>query len=604
MCGIVGYLGSKNSVDVILTGLSRLEYRGYDSAGICLIDEAGELQNYKKTGKLTNLETHISELNLSSHIGIGHTRWATHGSVTDYNAHPHQNDKIALVHNGIIENADRLRDQLKSEGFEFKSETDSEVFLNLVTKNYLVSNDLLNAVRTAFREIEGNSAFVVIDKEANQIVTVKRTAPLVCGKNFHTQELFVSSDPYALVGYVDTLYFPKDEVFTHLRLQDDQVWIDFVDIDGERTTNVDQKIQGMTVDSTDKGTYEHYMLKEIHEQPLLIRNWINYYYNEEGLGLLDRLKELNFDAINISACGTAYHAGLCIRDYVEKNLKVHANVEVASEFRYREPLLSDKEIGLFISQSGETADTLAAEELCREGGMQTFSIVNTEGSTLYRNCVENLLIRAGVEIGVASTKAFTLQALTGYLFVKALEGKMQDESIQSEFNILADRLEAMLGNTESIQAIAKEIYNLKGYLFTGRGKYFPIALEGALKLKEIAYVHAEGYASGELKHGPIALIDEQMVNIAIVGPELYDKTVSNMEEIKARRGIIVGIGPIGDRNLASKCEHYIPVDFEGLPNLSPLLVNVVCQLLSYYMAKFKGTDIDKPRNLAKSVTVE
>jgi glucosamine--fructose-6-phosphate aminotransferase (isomerizing) len=360
----------------------------------------------------------------------------------------------------------------------------------------------------------------------------------------------------------------------------------------------------MSVDATSKGHYEHYMLKEIHEQPALIDKLAAFYIKNEGRKVLNELKGFKCYEWHLTACGTAWHAGLVIKNYFEQINRQRASVDIASEFRYKNPILNKGEVGLFISQSGETADTLACQELCKEKGIPTYSIVNVEGSTLFRNADKNFLIHAGVEIGVASTKAFTLQALTGYLMSRAMEGTLDDSTLFSEIKLLSTRVAELCSQAESIKEVAEKIYTQKGFIFTGRGKYFPIAFEGALKLKEIAYVHAEGYAAGELKHGPIALIDENIVNIAIVGPELLEKTISNVEEVKARRGFIVIVGPKNHPEIEHLADAYIPLDFNGLDNLSPLYVNVALQFLAYHIAKLKGTDIDKPRNLAKSVTVE
>ncbi len=604
MCGIVGYLGNNNSVDVILKGLTRLEYRGYDSAGICLKDDKGNLVNHRKVGKLINLKNYLNEIEPFSTIGIGHTRWATHGAVTDLNAHPHSNERIAIVHNGIIENASQLKKELEMENVGFNSDTDSEVFLVLLTKLLESGESVESSIRQAFKRIKGNSAFVILSKDTDELFAIKRTAPLVCGTNEETGELFLSSDPYALIGYAKTIYFPGDEILCRLNKAKGNSDLSFYDLNGNESHDYQKQQQRVDEEQIEKGSYEHFMLKEIHEQPARIRKWIEHYSEGPSQTILSKLRKLDCSVVNIVACGTAWHAGLIIGEFLERYNKVHAQVELASEFRYRNPLLKQGEIGLMISQSGETADTLAAEELCKNEGLDTYSIVNVEGSTLYRNSTANLLIKAGQEIGVASTKAFTLQVLTGFLFSRAVLREPNYESLFSEVELLIERVGNLLKDTAHIQSVAKEIYDYKGYLFTARGKYYPIALEGALKLKEIAYVHAEGYAAGELKHGPIALVDDSMVNIAIVGPELYDKTVSNLEEVKARRGVIVVIGPENDSDLEQKSDYYIPLNFNGLENLSPLYVNVVNQLLSYYMASYKGTDIDKPRNLAKSVTVE
>lgn len=605
MCGIVGHLGPSHSVEIVLEGLRRLEYRGYDSAGVTFLNKAGKLETHKKTGKIANLEKALTNVETESMVSIGHTRWATHGGVTDFNSHPHSHEHLSMVHNGIIENADVLRDNLKSQGYSFKSETDSEVFLMLVF-SLLSENSLKDAILKGFSMVEGNSAFVFINEETREIFAIKRAAPLVCGTHHTKSQAVVSSDPYALIGAADRIYFPGDKVLCHLSASNKDL-ISFYDLEGNPTNNYKSQQQEMEYDPSDKGDFEHYMLKEIYEQPGLVRSLCQFYFDGDGKALLEKVTDLKPNRFHISACGTAFYAGLLVRDFIEKINRIPCVYELGSEFRYRNPILREGDVGLFISQSGETADTLASQGECKANNIKTVSLVNVEGSSLFRECDYNLLIRAGVEIGVASTKAFTQMGLTGRLLAHALGGDYGNATVEKKlidkFSLLADRIDEILSRVDEIKNIAEEIYNKKGYFFTGRGTYYPIALEGALKLKEIAYVHAEGYAAGELKHGPIALIDEEMVNIAIVGPELKDKTISNIQEIKARKGIIVGMGP-DDRSLKNISDFFIELNFEGLEELSPLYVNVVNQLLSYYMAKFKGTDIDKPRNLAKSVTVE
>ena len=608
MCGIVGYFGpSQNSVGIVIEGLKRLEYRGYDSAGVSFIDQNNKMQYYKKAGKLDNLKAELVGKDIIARACIGHTRWATHGGVTDVNAHPHNNDVLSIIHNGIVENANEIKKELAAHGVKFKSETDSESFLELVTFHLKNNMPIKEAIATSFKRIQGNSAFVILYPKTGEIFAIKRGAPLVCGINEITSEALVSSDPYALAGIVHQLYFPEDEVIVHLSGENKNL-INFYELDLSKTKRYLSKKQDMSLEVSEKGEYEHFMLKEIHEQPALIRNLTQYYFAGEGKESLEKVASYNPERIYLSACGTAAYAGLVIRDFLEGINRIPAVVELASEFRYKNPILKKGDVGIFVSQSGETADTLAAQSICKKAGIKTMSIVNVDGSTLYRDCDDNLLIRAGVEIGVASTKAFTQQALTGRLMSAALSGDLKDEGkkvkLTGKFALLAERVDLLLLQSDAIKAVAESIYNKKGFFYTGRGAYFPIALEGALKLKEIAYVHAEGYAAGELKHGPIALIDEEMVNIALVGPELFEKTVSNVHEIKARKGIIVGIGPRNNEELMGLSDFYIPLDFDGLDELSPLYVNVVNQLLAYYMAKFKGTDIDKPRNLAKSVTVE
>lgn len=604
MCGIVGHLGSSHSIELVLEGLKRLEYRGYDSAGVSFKGVDGELQIYKKQGKLANLVSFLGEKTKENSLScIGHTRWATHGEVSDANSHPHTDGGISIVHNGIIENAEDLRESLASEGYKFLSQTDSEVFLALVSTELRKGTAIQQVITNSFAKLEGNSAFVILDSTTGDIWAVKKGAPLVCGIHEVNSDALVSSDPYALVGFADKLYFPQDNVLCHLSGGNKNL-INFYELNGEKSNRYASKKQEMSLESTDKGGFDHFMLKEIYEQPGLIRALTQYYFEGEGSATLEQVSKLKPNRFLISACGTAYYAGLVIKDYIERLNKIPCQVDLASEFRYRNPLILKNDVGVFVSQSGETADTLAAQNLCKESGIKTLSIVNVEGSTLFRDCDSNLLIRAGIEIGVASTKAFTQQALTGRLLSHALGDGNDRSKLRDKFNLLATRIDELLSRADDLKSIAESIHNYKGFFYTGRGPLFPVALEGALKLKEIAYVHAEGYASGELKHGPIALIDEEMVNIALVAPELLEKTISNVEEIRARKGKIVVIGPVGNSAAERVADYYFPLNYDGLEELSPLYANVANQLLAYYMARFKGTDIDKPRNLAKSVTVE
>lgn len=603
MCGIVGYSGTSDAIAPVIEGLARLEYRGYDSAGISYRED-NELHILKKEGKLENLREVVEQVKPVSTTAIGHTRWATHGKVNDSNAHPHGNDRVSIVHNGIIENANSLREELKQKGLEFKSDTDSEVFLNLLTHNLDKTETLKEAILTTFKKIDGNSAFVIMSKDSHILYSIKRSAPLVCGLNSKTEEVFISSDPYALVGFTNKIYFPEDEVLCESDYRVTEAPVKFYELDGTESKKYKIQKKSVQLDVVSKGKYEHFMLKEIHEQPELIKKLVSIYFSDTGLEQIERIKGQSFPMVHIAACGTALHAGLIIKNYIEKFTKTRVHSDYASEFRYKNPLLNSDELGLFISQSGETADTLACQEQCAEAGMKNYSIVNTEGSTLYRNCDENLLIHAGVEIGVASTKAFTQQVLVGYLMSKAFEKDFDHTKIKNEFYTLSEKVSEILERENEIRDIAKEIYQHSGYIFTGRGIQFPVALEGALKLKEIAYVHAEGYAAGELKHGPISLIDENMVNIAIITPDLYDKTLSNAEEVKARRGIMLIIGEKGNSELEEMADYFFGIDMKGVTDTIPVLTNVVLQILSYHIAKLKGTDIDKPRNLAKSVTVE
>jgi glucosamine--fructose-6-phosphate aminotransferase (isomerizing) len=453
----------------------------------------------------------------------------------------------------------------------------------------------------SFQEVEGNSAFVILHFESKKIWAIKRSAPLVCGINPETRDLYVSSDPYALVGFASKIFFPENEVLCECDPSVIENEINFFELDGSESHRYKLQKKELNLAVSEKGIYEHYMLKEIHEQPTLINGLLSYYTSQQGKEELDKIDK-SFKRIHIAACGTALHAGYLIKNFIEKNNKIPVQIDFASEFRYRDPLLNKDELGLFISQSGETADTLACQELCANSGLKTMSIVNVEGSTLFRDCNYNLLIKAGVEIGVASTKAFTQQVLVGLLFSEYMKGDIQN--LNEELKVLSNRVNDILDKKDKIKEVAQSIYSKQGFIFTGRGDHYPIALEGALKLKEIAYVHAEGYAAGELKHGPISLIDENMVNIALITPDLFEKTLSNAQEVKARKGIMVVVGTKDNKQLQDIADHYLELDYDGLKHTKPILTNVVLQLLSYYIAKLKGTDIDKPRNLAKSVTVE
>lgn len=604
MCGIIGHIGPKDSVKVVMEGLGRLEYRGYDSAGISFVDEEDKLHCFKAAGKLENLIEVLGNDKYISQSTIGHTRWATHGEVNNINAHPHTGKNLAIVHNGIIENYRELKEDLIKTGYPFLSDTDSEIFLALILSQMENSSmDFKTAVGKAFGKIQGNSAFVVLDAQTKDIVAVTRGAPLVCGIGQTDSQVLVSSDPYALAGLAEKIYFPEDEVLCCLSGGNRNL-LNFLELSGKPSRRYTSRRQEGTSNISEKGCYEHFMLKEIHEQAGLVRALGTYYFQGEGRNTIDSLAEISPSAVHIAACGSAHYAGHILACYLETLSRIPAKAELASEFRYRNPLLKKGELGIFISQSGETADTLAAQSFCSQSGLATLSLVNVKDSTLHRKCHYNLPIRAGREIGVASTKAFTQMALTGRLLSFALARETDSSHLIKKFHLLASRIDELLEKSSLIKEIAEGIENYKGYFYTGRGHYFPVALEGALKLKEIAYVHAEGYAAGELKHGPIALIDREMVNIAIVGPELYEKTLSNIQEIKARKGVIVAIGPAGDDRLTAISDFFIPLNFDGLEELSPLYVNVANQLLAYYSAKCKGTDIDKPRNLAKSVTVE
>ncbi len=601
MCGIMGYAGSLNSQKIILTGLSRLEYRGYDSAGISY-QENGSLQLVKKEGKLVNLENAISKIKIKSRIGIGHTRWATHGKVNDTNAHPHQNEEFSIVHNGIIENANQLREFLQTNGHKFKSETDSEVFLELLSYHYKQNQNIQSSIFKAYNEIEGNSAFVIMQKDSHKLYAIKRSAPIVCGLKQNEKEVFVSSDPYALMGQVDNLYFPEDGVLIVADYLSSKRLI-FLEENETPSSRFKLQKKELNEEIISKGNFDHFMHKEIHEQPLLVSSLVEHFKKDYKDIPDDLFKGVR--VVHLVSCGTALYAGMVIKNFIEARSDVKVLWDFASEFRYKNHRFSTEEVALFISQSGETADTLACQEICKEHGLKTYSIVNVEGSTLFRNCDYNFLSYAGTEIGVASTKAFTQQVLVGHFLTLLFLRQLDYEKVALDFKKLASAMNKILDEEDKIKQVAQKIYNYKGFIFTGRGIQFPIALEGALKLKEIAYVHAEGYAAGELKHGPIALIDENMVNIAIITPDLYKKTYSNAQEVKARKGKMVVIGDESNKELEELADYFIGLELtEDLKVFEPLVTNLVLQLLSYNIAKLKGTDIDKPRNLAKSVTVE
>ncbi len=604
MCGIVGYIGSSHPIEVVLDGLTRLEYRGYDSAGISYVDDQNNIITHKKAGELNRLKEILPTIASAPRAAIGHTRWATHGEVNDVNAHPHLSTSWACVHNGIIENFSDLKEKLIERKSSFQSETDSEVFVKMLEMEDK-NQTAIQSISHAFKKIDGNSAFVLLHKESSKIYALKKSAPLVLGKTLDQSQLMVSSDPYALVGRVEEIYFPEDNVICELSAKDG---ISFFELDGKPSKRFITKKQDASFKVSSKGEFEHYMLKEIYEQPGLMKNLFAHYKSGELKNNLEELRKLYqrkpFETIHMSACGTAYYAGLVVRDFFEKFNKIKVQCELASEFRYRNPIVRKDDLAMVLSQSGETADTLAALQLSKSLGLNTASILNVSGSSIYREVAHNFLIHAGAEIGVASTKAFTQMCLVGRIISAYLEGDEAFAALEKRLSLLGQRIQKLVEGVDEIKSIAESIYNYKGYFFTGRGIYYPIALEGALKLKEIAYVHAEGYAAGELKHGPLALIDHEMVNIAIIGPELHDKAFSNLKEIKSRKGIIVSIGDQDDKRLKAESNYFIGLDFSGLDELKPLYINVVNQLLAYYMAKFKGHDIDKPRNLAKSVTVE
>ncbi len=608
MCGIVGYVGPKKAMPLLVKGLKRLEYRGYDSAGIALLTDAG-LMVAKSAGKIKKLEELLSGNNIGSTHGIAHTRWATHGEPTQLNAHPHTDaaGEIALVHNGIIENYRTLREFLVQKGFEIKTETDTEMLVHLIRFNY--KGCLTEAVRTALNQVDGTYGIAVMSSlHPGVMVAARMGSPLVIGLG--DNEHFVASDVSAMLEHTNRVVYLEDgEIAT--------VTPDDYSITTIQNVQITPQIEEVTwtLDQIEKGGYDHFMLKEIHEQPTTLRNAIRGRLNfDEGIPRLNGLN-LQYDQLRkiqkiiLTACGTSWHAGLIGKYMIEELARVSVEVEYASEFRYRSPILGKNDILFAISQSGETTDTLAAMREAKKRGITCLGIVNVVGSTMARETDGGVYIHAGPEIGVASTKAFTSQVMVLSL-IATLLARMRQMSVQAGQEIIEamqkipDQVEQILKTTEQVEKIAREYYKSDNFLYLGRGLNYPVALEGALKLKEISYIHAEGYPAAEMKHGPIALIDENMpvVVIALKDP-VYDKVMSNIAEVKARNGNVIAIATEGDREIAERVNHviYIP---ETNRFLTPLLSIIPLQLLAYHIAVMRGCHVDQPRNLAKSVTVE
>ncbi|MBM7074532.1 glutamine--fructose-6-phosphate transaminase (isomerizing) [Shewanella sp. 202IG2-18] len=609
MCGIVGAVAQRDVADILVEGLRRLEYRGYDSAGVAIID--GEnLGRTRRLGKVQELSDALVDVPLAGGTGIAHTRWATHGEPSERNAHPHiSQDDIAVVHNGIIENHNELRSMLKAHGYEFLSDTDTEVICHLVHHELKSQDSLLTAVQTAVKQLEGAYGTVVIDRRDNSRMVVARSgSPLVIG--YGIGENFVASDQLALLPVTRTFAFLEEGDVAEVTRTE----VNIYDVDGNAVER-EAKESEVTHDAGDKGEYRHYMLKEIYEQPqALARTIEGRIANQEVLASAfgDSAEELLKDIkhVQIIACGTSYHAGMAARYWLEDWAGVSCNVEIASEFRYRKSHLFPNSLLVTISQSGETADTLAALRLAKEMGYKaTMTICNAPGSSMVRESDMAYMMKAGVEIGVASTKAFTVQ-LAGLMMLTAVLGKynamsadMQAQISQSLLSLPA-KVEQALSLDNDIAALAEDFADKHHSLFLGRGDQYPIAMEGALKLKEISYIHAEAYASGELKHGPLALIDADMP-VIVVAPnnELLEKLHSNVEEVRARGGLMYVFADKNAKFESDNTMKVIPVphcdDF-----MAPLIYTIPLQLLSYHVALIKGTDVDQPRNLAKSVTVE
>ncbi|AZZ99918.1 MULTISPECIES: glutamine--fructose-6-phosphate transaminase (isomerizing) [Pseudoalteromonas] len=606
MCGIVGAVAERPVNRILIEGLKRLEYRGYDSAGVAL-SEAGTLNTVKAVGKVANLEAAVAESGVSGHTGIAHTRWATHGGVTEVNAHPHiSNNEIALVHNGIIENHESLRAVLKDDGYTFLSDTDTEVMVHLIHQLRQQHDSLLDSVKAAVKQLEGAYGTVVFDKaNDNEIIVARSGSPLVIGLGLG--ENFIASDQLALLAVTRNFIFLEEGDVARITRDTVEIY----DINGEPVerevveSNISQDVSG-------KGEYRHYMLKEIYEQPMAVRNTLEGRLDGDKVSVDafgDQANQIFKDVkhVQIIACGTSYHSGMVARYWLEQYAGVSCNVEIASEFRYRESFVHENSLLVTISQSGETADTLAALRLAKEQGyMASMTICNVPGSSLVRESDLAFMTKAGAEIGVASTKAFTTQ-LVGLLMLTAsiAQEKGRDQStIVNAIKTLPNKLEESLNMAEGIEALAEEFADKHHSLFLGRGSQYPIAMEGALKLKEISYIHAEAYAAGELKHGPLALIDADMP-IIVVAPnnELLEKLKSNVEEVRARGGIIYVFAD-KDSNFASDDTMRVMNVNHVEDIIAPVVYTIPLQLLSYYVAVIKGTDVDQPRNLAKSVTVE
>jgi len=609
MCGIVAYVGGRDAQEVILKGLFRLEYRGYDSAGVALID-GGKISVRKKEGKLSGLATMLAREPLKGHIGIGHTRWATHGEPDTPNSHPHTDcsGRIALVHNGIIENYLELRVALLEGGHRFSSQTDSEILAHLVEKYY--AGDLLEAVRKAVSDAEGAYAIAVIsDRNPDEIVVARRSSPLVIGMG--EGEYFVASDVPALLEYTNRVIYLNDNEIARLTREGMSVY----DLAMRRVEHTPSTIE-WTLQQAEKGGYETFMLKEIYEQPDAFRNVLRGRIlpgnNGVNLGMEKIAEETirSLEKIFIVSCGTACYAGMGGRYLLEYHTDLSVEVDYSSEFRYRNPKLGRNTLVMTVTQSGETADTLASLRMAKEKGCPVVSIVNVVGSTIDRESDGVIHTYAGPEIGVASTKAYTAQlgALVLFtLYVGSVRCQMGEEEVRrviAELCVLPEKIERALRVEAQAAAIARKYYRAKSAFYLGRGFNYPNALEGALKLKEISYLHAEGYPAGEMKHGPIALIDKDFLVVCLCTKgEKYDKMISSIREAEARGGRIVAIGTEGDRNLEDIAEDVIFVP-ETLEELSPIINVIPLQLFAYHIARLRGCDIDKPRNLAKSVTVE
>ncbi|MAZ38219.1 glutamine--fructose-6-phosphate transaminase (isomerizing) [Salibacteraceae bacterium] len=613
MCGIVGYIGSKEAYPIIIKGLKRLEYRGYDSAGVALLEDA-KINLYKKQGKVSKLVEFAENKNKNGHLGIGHTRWATHGEPNDVNSHPHLSNSgnLVMIHNGIIENYAAIKAELEKRGYVFHSETDTEVLLNLIEDIHVNEKVSLGAaLRKALNHVIGAYAIALIDKnEPNKLYAARKSSPLVVG--IGDNEYFVASDASPIIEYTKNVMYLDDEEIAILEPGKE---IDLFTIQNKEKTPYIQELE-IQLEAIEKGGYDHFMLKEIYEQPKSIRDSMRGRLNlSKGIVNLGGIQDyeqalLNANRIVIVACGTSWHAGLVGEYLFEDFARIPVEVEYASEFRYRNPVIYENDIVIAISQSGETADTLAAIELAKSKGATVFGVCNVVGSSISRATHAGSYTHAGPEIGVASTKAFTAQITVLTLMALSIGHKKgtvpasRYRSLLNEINSIPKLVERCLKTEADIKEISARFQNASNFLYLGRGYSFPVALEGALKLKEISYIHAEGYPAAEMKHGPIALITKEMpvVVIATKGPS-YEKVVSNIQEVKARKGVVIAITTEGDVDVKAMADYTIEIP-EIEEALVPFLSVVPLQLLSYHIAVLRGCNVDQPRNLAKSVTVE
>ncbi len=614
MCGIVGYIGNRDALGILIKGLKRLEYRGYDSAGVAIIDESGELNVYKCKGKVSALESFVEGKNTSGTIGIAHTRWATHGEPNDVNAHPHTSfsGEITLIHNGIIENYSTIRTALEEEGYTFKSSTDTEVLVNFIEYIRKANNcSLLEAVQTSLKQVIGAYAIAIVEKgNTDEIIAARKSSPMVVG--IGKGEFFVGSDASSIIEYTNNMVYVNDNEVVLVNRNEP---LRIVNLDNQESSFNIKQLE-MNLEEIEKGGYEHFMLKEIFEQPKSVTDCIRGRINPETLevslsGVIDnREKFLKARRIIFVACGTSWHAALIGEHLIENICRIPVEVEYASEFRYRNPIINEDDIVIAVSQSGETADTLAAIEIAKQKGAFVYGVCNSIGSSISRATYSGSYIHVGPEIGVASTKAFTGQvtllsmlALT-IANVKGSITKEENDSIAKELLGLPELIKKTLKLNDSIAEFTKIFTYAKNFIYLGRGYNYPTALEGALKLKEISYIHAEGYPAAEMKHGPIALIDSEMPTIVIApSGNTYEKTISNIEEVKARGGKIIAIVSEEDTAVSKLAYHAIKIP-ASIDCLMPIIASIPLQLIAYHIAIYKGCNVDQPRNLAKSVTVE